>query len=306
MDVSIIVPAYNESRHIASCLTALLEFSPSGLSSEIIVIDNASEDNTSLIVHKFPVSLFRLEERVTVSEARNVGKERSKGKILVFVDADVIVTPKWSTALSSNFEELLSSNCISGTEYDLSTTPSWVERYWLTGNKTKKSYINGGNLIISRKAFLRLNGFDRNKVTGEDVDLCYRMEKLGGKIIDNPNFFVHHEGNPHDLLGFWRREVWHGIGDTYTLNTMLASKVFLASTLNALFLVFLICLFATDKTSGFFITFSAYFLFLSISVVSKYQVMGFVDYVGKLLLFFIYYSARFFSLFVKKGFVRRK
>ena len=68
------------------------------------------------------------------------------------------------------------------------------------------------NLLVRREAFLRIGGFNKQLVTAEDVDLCYRLGQQG-TILCNPAMEAVHWGEAADLGTFWRKEVWRGMGN---------------------------------------------------------------------------------------------
>jgi hypothetical protein len=63
------------------------------------------------------------------------------------------------------------------------------------------------NLIVRRKDFLAISGFNEQLETTEDVDLCYRLSQRG-TILCNPAMEAVHWGEARDLRTFWRKESW--------------------------------------------------------------------------------------------------
>src|SRR5215813_11106973 len=93
-DVSFIVPAYNEELLLADTLEAIQRAASSvPESSEIIVADDASTDGTSAIAHLHGAHVVHVNCR-QIAATRNAGARASRGKWLIFVDADTIVTPE--------------------------------------------------------------------------------------------------------------------------------------------------------------------------------------------------------------------
>ena len=68
------------------------------------------------------------------------------------------------------------------------------------------------NLIVRRKDFLAVSGFNEHLETAEDVDLCYRLGQRG-IILCNPAMEAVHWGEAQDLKSFWRKELWRGLGN---------------------------------------------------------------------------------------------
>lgn len=94
MKASIIIPTRNRGWILKHCLKHLLEQTVKDY--EIIVIDDASEDNTQKIITNSKLQIpnlkhIRLEQRVGCWVARNIGIKAAAGEIIIFVDSDVLV-----------------------------------------------------------------------------------------------------------------------------------------------------------------------------------------------------------------------
>src|SRR5882757_8458312 len=98
MLISIVIPAFNEEGYLGETLTsinrakALLQDEGS-LPTEIIVVDNDSDDSTADIARALGATVAR-ETQHNVAKVRNTGAKLSNGDVLVFVDADTVVPDK--------------------------------------------------------------------------------------------------------------------------------------------------------------------------------------------------------------------
>src|SRR3989344_5597630 len=92
MKVSLIIPVYNEEKVIKECLESL--FVQRYKSLEIIVVDDGSSDDTLSLLAEIKVRNPKLkilrQDHKGAGAARNLGVGETGGKILVFVDADMI------------------------------------------------------------------------------------------------------------------------------------------------------------------------------------------------------------------------
>ncbi|WP_235108449.1 glycosyltransferase family A protein [Acaryochloris sp. 'Moss Beach'] len=93
--VSVIVPVFNDTERLAYCLQALEQQTYSNHSYEVIVVDNASEDDVQAVVTKFSHAKVVVEPQRGSYAARNTGIAIAKGNILAFTDADCIPAPDW-------------------------------------------------------------------------------------------------------------------------------------------------------------------------------------------------------------------
>lgn len=93
-NVSIIVPVYNASSYLPSCLESLISQTYQNI--EILLINDGSTDVSESIMKEFQKKDKRIryfyQENKGVSSARNLGIQKAKGKYLCFVDSDDVVT----------------------------------------------------------------------------------------------------------------------------------------------------------------------------------------------------------------------
>src|SRR5688500_16557997 len=97
MHLSIIIPAFNEERLIEQCLksiyASLAANNKPGFTSEIIVVDNNSTDNTATLAKQAGVRVV-FEPINQIGRARNTGAAEATGDWLLFVDADSVLNPE--------------------------------------------------------------------------------------------------------------------------------------------------------------------------------------------------------------------
>jgi glycosyltransferase involved in cell wall biosynthesis len=228
LEVSFIIPAYNEEKYISNVIESISQ-NVTDITFEILVIDNGSSDATKDIALTY-IDKVHSFDRMTISAARNIGVSKSKGKLLVFLDADVRITPEWHTTLGANIRRLSDELVISGARYIVRENPSSIEKNWFEPlSKRSVSYINAGNLILSRSAFDFIGGFDVTLETGEDYEFCHRAKSMGVDLKQENGFRAIHDGYPSDIKNFWKREVWHGKGDCKDIKIFFNSKVALIS-----------------------------------------------------------------------------
>lgn len=220
MDLSFIIPAYNEEEHIASTIQSIRSSVDASsirvgrlFSYEIIVVDNGSKDQTSLVCRQMGV--LPIESlATTIGALRNVGARSASGSVLVFLDADITLLPDWSECFPEVFKMLIESpSNISGSKVLPADPATFLSRVWFQENKKDLGYMNSAHLLIHRDFFAKLSGFDESLVSGEDSDLSRRAIILGGSIRPVSGLKVIHHGSPSNLWEFFRRERWHGHGD---------------------------------------------------------------------------------------------
>ncbi|MDR4499284.1 MAG: glycosyltransferase [Candidatus Scalindua sp.] len=197
--LSFIIPTLNEESNIYKLLESIRLNMGSKHTYEIIVVDNGSTDNTVLIAEKY-AEVYIVPNR-TIGYLRNFGVNKSKSKILVFLDGDVYLTSKWIENLPNTIN-LLNNNhlIITGSRCGISEQPCFIERVWFKPLLNEKAnYINSGHLIVTRYLFDIIGGFSENLVTDEDYDFSKRAQELGASLLNDPRLEVVHEGYPKNI-----------------------------------------------------------------------------------------------------------
>lgn len=230
MALSFIIPAYNEETHLPKVLESIISHVPSSLPFEIIVADNGSDDSTVKIARDHHAKVL-VDNTANVGRLRNLAAKASNGRVLVFLDADILLTETWGHNIYKVYQSLISdTKQITGSTCGIPAQASWIERFWFKPLTQKKpNYINSGHLIIAREFFDCINGFDERLETGEDYALSQSALSANATITNNPLLTVIHEGYPKTLLQFIRREIWHGKGDCKSVCTIVHSKVSIMS-----------------------------------------------------------------------------
>jgi mycofactocin system glycosyltransferase len=203
-DVSIIIPVRNRPKEITACLDSLSQLDYPDEKIEIIVVDDASDDNTADAVSKFPVNLIALKEHKQASFCRNLAAQRAKGSILAFIDSDCLADTLWLKELIPAFKDP-SLGAVGGM-VDSYFNEKGLDRYekvksslnmgsWFKSSREDSTffYVPSCNLLVRRALFLRLGGFKDDLHVGEDVDLCWRLQDDGYHVEYRPVGRVYHK-----------------------------------------------------------------------------------------------------------------
>jgi glycosyltransferase involved in cell wall biosynthesis len=210
--LSIVIPTYNRCETLKKTLSAYLGQTALQNIAEIIVVDDGSTDSTQNIIARLaersivPIRYFRQENKGPAA-ARNVGIRETTSELILFTDDDIIPSPtlvaehlEWH----SRFPELPASVLGQVTwAPEVKPTPfmNWYGAEELfafarfTG-QTELDYMYFYSCNVSLKLkFLRNSGtFDEDfKVAAwEDIELSFRLNKAGMRLLYNPNALAHH------------------------------------------------------------------------------------------------------------------
>ncbi|MBE9178311.1 glycosyltransferase family 2 protein [Oculatella sp. LEGE 06141] len=93
--VSVIVPVFNDAQRLRHCLAALDQQTYPEQCYEVIVVDNASTEDVSSVVHSYRRAIAAYEATPGSYAARNTGIALARGEVIAFTDADCIPAPDW-------------------------------------------------------------------------------------------------------------------------------------------------------------------------------------------------------------------
>ncbi len=192
--ISIIVPVHNNPGDLHQCLTRLGEIASE--TTEIIVVDDASTDETPAVAAEFGAHVERLDKNGGPAVARNLGANIARGEILLFVDADVVLAPDAISRLEEGFGREPEIAAIFGSYDDEPFGRGLVSRYrnllhhfvHQHGSPEASTFWAGCG-AVRREAFLAVGGFDARRYPRpciEDIELGYRLRAAGFRIRLDP------------------------------------------------------------------------------------------------------------------------
>lgn len=213
---SIIIPVFNKAEYTFQCLRSLFR-AVDLTKNEIVVVDNASSDETARMLAHFKnrVRIIRNEENKGFVEGCNQGANAAKGEFLIFLNNDTIVQPLW---LESLIETIESDATIGAVGSLVIAANGRIQEaggiVWRDGSAhhygrdehaedsrfnfaREVDYCSGASLAIRKDLFERLGAFDMRFAPAyyEDTDLCMSVRACGKKVVFQPaSRLVHYEG----------------------------------------------------------------------------------------------------------------
>ncbi len=232
--VSVIIPVRNRQNDIDACLQSLSKLDYPDDKLEILVVDDASTDQTPDVVSQYPVRLIRLHQHKQASYCRNLGARNARGELLAFIDSDCLADSAWLQELVPAFRD--SQLGVLGGVVDSYYEKNGLDRYekvksslnvstWFKRSQKNDPffYLPACNLLVRRHLFLKIGGFKEELVVGEDVDLCWRIRKYGYQIEYQPQGRVYHK-HRNRVFSFCRRRFDYGTSEPL-LNKLHPEKI---------------------------------------------------------------------------------
>ena len=202
MQVSFIIPLFNNLALTRACVASLQATLPSGLPHEIIFVDDGSTDETRswLATLTPPFRVVLNDHNLGYAAANNRAIAIARGEFLALLNNDLVLLPRWLEPMLGAHRSLADrAGLIGNIQLDARTgavdhagiiitqqgkpahdraLPSPFSRFWATVRPVPA--VTGACVLVERALWQQLGGFDEGYVNGgEDVDLCFRARALG-------------------------------------------------------------------------------------------------------------------------------
>ena len=220
----------NGERFLKEALKSINEQDFAHENLQIIIVDDGSEDHTPQIIDDY---IHETDIRTNVYQikpsglgiARNIVVDNADGELIVWVDADEILTSNYirmqaefmeknpEVGITAGIIDFVPNKLVLNLEimpglFSHSTFEDSPTFIW----KTKKLVGTGGS-TFRVKALRQVNGFDNKlKGAGEDVDAARRILEAGWKIRLNEAKFYELHGGLSSFKDLWKKYSWYGYG----------------------------------------------------------------------------------------------
>jgi GT2 family glycosyltransferase len=226
MKFSIIIINYKTKELTTACINSILKNFIDG-EYEVMVVDNGSQDGSVGFLEKEfrnKIIIISNEQNLGFGSANNIGSKKAKGEFLFFLNSDTLITSDFLGVVFDAFQKNKSLGAVApklimenGEEqtYAYGKFPSlfslFVKRHRdeKNANKNDVDWLSGAALIIKKKLFEKVGGFDENFfMYFEDMDLCRRVKDLGFKNMTIPAIsLVHLAGRSSE--NFSRKKMYY-------------------------------------------------------------------------------------------------
>lgn len=197
--VSVVIPVHNGGKAFIACLDSIGSLDPQPL--EIVVVGDADTDGSSEAARKRGAFVLRTSSRQGPANARNLGAQKASGNILFFLDADVTLPESTVGRVAEVFHKEPGLSALFGSYDDAPAQPGFLSQYrnllhhfvHQQGNESAATFWAGCG-AIRRGVFLSLNGFNAGytRPSIEDIELGYRLKKMGHQILLDKSLLVKH------------------------------------------------------------------------------------------------------------------
>lgn len=249
LSLSIVIPTWNTAKITLKCIKTIKKYL-SDLKPQIIVVDNASTDNTQTLLKNQNITLIKNTQNLGFAKACNIGAKKAVGDYLLFLNSDMKLVDNSLLSMLKFFSQnpqigiigpqfLNPDYSIQSSVFPPQTIKNAIKEFWF-GQKSYSKYtpntkkptsvwaISGGALLVKNEPFKKIGGWDEKYfMYFEDLDLCRKIHQLHKQVIYYPEAkLIHHHGaSGHKLIDShkqWQRlipgsKIYHGLIKHYLL-----------------------------------------------------------------------------------------
>lgn len=193
--ISIVIIVKNE-KDIKATLQSLCKIrKPEKI--EIIVIDSSRKETLLDIKNKFPevrwfYYLNKKNKKITIPEQRNMGIKKSKGDVIVFIDANCIPKKDWLVKLIAPIrreQEFFVTGLVESSKKNKVYDITWDK---LSDTKYREE-AGSANTAFKKEIIKKVGYYDENFDYGSDVEFSWRVVDKGYKIRYSPKAIISHD-----------------------------------------------------------------------------------------------------------------
>lgn len=205
--VSVIVPAYNEEKHIEECLVSIKNQTYSKI--ELIFVDDGSTDSTKKIAKKY-TDILLTQKHQGPGAAKNNAVKNASGDILIFIDADMYLDNKFIEKIIAPIIKEKAWGTSTNEEYLANEDNIWVkcgniDNNIPKGKRFRSAMFSFAARAINRNLFLKLNGM--NPLLGYRDDQIFLGTQYKAYMVKGA---VCYHYNPDTLLDVYSSAMWIG------------------------------------------------------------------------------------------------
>ncbi|MFA6549431.1 MAG: glycosyltransferase [Candidatus Margulisiibacteriota bacterium] len=215
--LSVVIGTYNQRAVLQKTLESLFNQTLSSQEYEIVLVDSFSDDGTDRMVETLKPTCrlnYLRTDNFGKSYARNIGIRAAKGEIIFLTDADMEADQGLLEKHAAAHKNTPGS-IFEGLTINPNGKP-YIQQILKPDQPLKWSYFLTGNLSIAKESLLKVGLFDE-KFRGygwEDIELGYRLSKLGVKLFYLPSAINYHR-HPVSQEGMQKRKYEMGKSAAY-------------------------------------------------------------------------------------------
>jgi GT2 family glycosyltransferase len=214
--VGAVVIGRNEGQRLINCLASM-----QGEATRLVYVDSGSTDGSVEEARKVGAEIVLLDtsEPFTAARARNAGYQAlatgpNPPDYIQFVDGDCTLEPGWLTHAAHALDETADIGIITGWRAEIHPQASVYNAMCDFEWHRPAGDIDacGGDMMVRRSLFEKLDGFNPRVIAAEDDEFCVRVRKTNARVHRLPIPMTYHDAAMLRFTQWWQRAIRSGHG----------------------------------------------------------------------------------------------
>lgn len=209
MKLSLIIVNYNTESYICDLLQDLMAQTLPTDQWQVVIVNNSQNDKLEIMTQRFQASLsctiIQSPQNVGFGRAMNLAAKHAQGEMILLMNPDMrMMQVDYLTRLLKYAQDhegfgVISTQVFDDDNNDVSTYHQYEFGETL-GYDNQICWFQGSLMLIKANVFAKIQGFDPDFfMYCEDVDLCYRIKKLGMPLLKCEDLKIYHYGGASEL-----------------------------------------------------------------------------------------------------------
>jgi len=212
--VSVVITVYNYATFVDECLHSVMSADPVPGGAEVVVVDDASTDDSVAVVQQavrddvLPLLLVKKDRNTGLADARNLGVQQARGRFVFMLDADNRIHPSALRRLHSALVDgtsVAAYGLIQRFDGETGEPLGLTSMYdWDVGALIRRPYIDA-MAMFDRRRLLEVRGYSTELIEygwfgWEDYDLWLKLAQAGYRCTLVPNILSAYRVHPHSMI----------------------------------------------------------------------------------------------------------
>ena len=216
---SFIIPHLGRESMLIDTLRSISLLESDQTTIEVIIVTKNKKllFDTTILSKNMRIIIEHAPMNVTISKQRNIGFQVSKGDLIAFLDADILLASNWLITLSQLLDN--STKLVSAIQKESEQAPPLeVLRTQLSNAyiDCNVEFLPGRNLLMTRDTFIKSGGFPEHLVTCEDYVFTQKVSAQGFLYYTSKSSYIH-LGEDKEFIEMAKKEIWRGQSNLLSL-----------------------------------------------------------------------------------------